>query len=168
MVIAQVPVPPCWFYGTVSVDGSPAQDNVNVTAVIKGTSLAWTTKTKNGTYGWIQRNSTSFYVPSDNLTTSDKDGGVNGDVIEFYVSGVKANQTATFESLSMKRVDLVVGTTPDGDGSNGLASNPYLLYTIIIITIVTGIGLGTVLWVRRKGHLKLRSNATRIHCSIFF
>jgi len=109
------PMPPCWFYGTVSVEGSPAQDNLNVTAGIRGTNLTWTTKTKNGTYGWREMGSDRFYVDHDNLTTPIKDGGVNGDIVEFYINGVKTNQTATFESLDQKRVDLAVrsgDTTP--------------------------------------------------------
>jgi len=113
IVIAQPPMPPCWFYGTVTVGGSPAPDNLNVTAVIRGTNLNWTTKTKNGTYGWTQMGSTSFYVDSDNSSTPDKDGGIDGDTIEFYVNGVKTNQTATFESLSLKRVDLAIQSTTD-------------------------------------------------------
>ena len=110
MAIAQPPMPPCWFYGTVNVEGLPAQDNLNVTAVIKGTSLSWTTKTKNGTYGWTQSGSSSFYIPSDVPTTPEKDGGVNGDIIEFYINEVKTNQTAIFEYMSLKRVDLTVGS----------------------------------------------------------
>ena len=78
MATAQPPMPPCWFYGTATVEGLPAQDNLNVTAAIRGTNLTWTTNTKNGTYGWIQMGSTSFYVPYDNLTSPIKDGGING------------------------------------------------------------------------------------------
>jgi len=131
---AQPPMPPCWFYGTVSVKGLPAQDNLNVTAAIIGTNLTWTTKTKNGTYGWTQMGSTSFYIPYDNLTTPNKDGGVDGDTIEFYLNGTKTNQTATFESLEMKRVDLTVGYPPDGNGNNV----PIASFTESAETVLTG------------------------------
>ena len=49
IAIGQPPMPPCWFYGVVNVGSLPARDDLNVTAIIQGTSLSWTTKTKNGT-----------------------------------------------------------------------------------------------------------------------
>lgn len=151
IVMAQPPMPPSWFYGTVIVEGSPAQDNLNVTAAIRGTNLTWTTQTKNGTYGWTQRGSSSFYIPSDYPTTPDKDGGVNGDVIEFSVNGVKTNQTATFEYMSLERVDLAVGSTPEDNGGSEPAPSPLLLYAALVA--VMGIGLAAVLWIHRKGYL---------------
>lgn len=104
--IGQVPEPPCWFRGTVTIDGLPAQDNQNVTAKIRGTNLEWTTKTTNGTYG----GSNSFYIPYDNSTNPSKDGGENGDTIEFYMNGVKTNQTAIYQSFEIIRTDLVIGS----------------------------------------------------------
>ncbi len=146
--MAQPPMPPCWFYGTASVEGMPAQDNLNVTATIRGTNLTWTTKTKNGTYGWTNRGSTSFYIPSDDPMTPDKDGGVDGDIIEFSLNGTKTKQTATFEFMNLKKVDLAVGSNT---GGNGPTFNPHLLYTLAIV-IAIGIGLAAVLWIHRKGY----------------
>lgn len=143
--MAQPPMPPCWFYGTVTVEGLPAQDNLNVTAVIRGTNLTWATKSKNGTYGWTQRGSSSFYIPSDDPMTPDKDGGVDGDMIEFYINENKTKQTTIFENMNLKRVDLAVGSTP---GGNGPTSNPHLSYAALAIFVA--IGLVAVLWILRK------------------
>jgi hypothetical protein len=143
-------MPPCWFYGTVNVGGSPAQDNLNVTAVIRGTNLNWTTKTKNGTYGWTKMGSSSFYIPSDDPMTPDKDGGVNGDIIEFYVNGIKTNQTAVFEYMTLKRVDLSVGSIPEGNKST---SFPWYIIAIGLV-IVIGLAIALAYIIRR---IKVRS-----------
>jgi len=141
---------PCWFYGNVSVDGLPAQDNLNITAVIRGTNLNWETVTKNGTYGWTAMGSSSFYIPGDNLTSPNKDGGVDGDMVDFYVSGAKTNQSTVFEASSSKRVDLAVDFTPkdEDNGGNWLTSNLYLWFAAVGIIIV----VSAVLWIHRKGY----------------
>jgi hypothetical protein len=112
-VIAQgPPSPPCVFYGYVNVGGKPAQDGLNVTAVIRGTTLKWTTETRSGTYGWPAKGSSSFEIPSDDPETPEKDGGVTGNRIEFYVNGTNTNQTATFESGIAKKSDLSIPEIP--------------------------------------------------------
>jgi len=155
-------MPPCWFYGAVSVEGLSAQDDLNITAVIKGTNLTWTTKTKNGTYGWTKMGSSSFYIPSDNPMTGDKDGGVDGDIIEFWVNGVRTNQTGMFEYMSLKRVDLTVGSSSGDNGGNG-PSNPHLLYAALAIII--GIGLVAVLWLAKRyprAHEHMKTDKTEV------
>lgn len=148
-VIAQgPPSPPCVFYGYVNVGGKPAQDGLNVTAVISGTTLKWTTETRSGTYGWPAKGSSSFEIPSNDPETPEKDGGVNGDRIEFYVNGTNTNQTATFESGSAKKSDLsILGSTPEQPES----PNPYPLYAILIV-IVIGIGSVAAFWIYRRGY----------------
>lgn len=150
IAVAQPPMPPCWFYGTVTIEGLPAQDNLNVTAGIRGTNITRTTKTKNGTYGWTKRGSSSFYIPSDDPETPHKDGGVNDDIIEFYINGVKTNQTTLFESLSLKRVDLAVGSATEANGDNEPTPNPNLPYVTLAVAI--GILFVTGLWIWRKGY----------------
>lgn len=148
-VIAQPPMPPCVFYGYVYVGGKPAQDGLNVTAVISGTTLKWTTETRSGTYGWPVKGSSSFEIPSDDPETPEKDGGVTGDRIEFYVNGTNTNQTATFESGSAKKSDLSIsGSTPEQPEST---PNPYPLYAILIV-IVIGMGSVAAFWIYRRGY----------------
>jgi hypothetical protein len=52
-----------------------------------------------------------------------------------------------FEYMSLKRVDLAVGST---SGGNGLTSNPHLWYATLAIVI--GIGFVAVFWIHRKGY----------------
>ena len=142
---AQVPSPPCVFYGYVNSGGKPAQDGLNITAVISGTTLNWTTQTNNGTYGWPLKGSSSLTIPSDDPGTPEKDGGVTGNRVEFYFEGIKMNQTATFESSGVKKTDLsiseTIGSTPD----------PYPPYTLpTVIAIGLGLSSGAVFWIHRK------------------
>lgn len=112
LVQAQPPMPPCFFFGTVTIGGLKAPDGLNITAVIANTSLKWTTQTVNGTYGWQRMGSKSFYIPSA-TPEATKDGGIDKDIIEFYINKVKTEQTSTFVSFTSKRVDLSVEQIPD-------------------------------------------------------
>lgn len=102
------PTPGCAFYGYVTVRGEPAPDGLNVTAAIRGSGLSWTTQTVNGTYGWGTKGSSQLLIPSDNSDSPEKDGGVAGDAIQFYVNGTSVAQAATFEPASVARVDLSI------------------------------------------------------------
>lgn len=142
------PLPPCAFYGYVYAGGEPAQDGLNITAIIQGTTLKWTTETKNGTYGWPIKGSSvpdGFWIPSDDPETSEKDGGTTGNRIEFYIQGIKSNQTATFNSGSAVKFDLSTSEIPDNQ------TDPYLLYAILLV-IVIGIGSAAAFWIHRKGY----------------
>jgi hypothetical protein len=110
---AQPPSPPCVFYGYVSVGGKPARDGLNVTVVISGTTLNWTTQTGDGTYGWPVKGSGSFEIPTQDPNATGRDGGVAGDVIQFYLQGIKTSQTAIFESAGIYEVDLSVSYMPE-------------------------------------------------------
>lgn len=114
---AQPTLPPCIFYGYVLVGGTPARDGLNVTAFISGTMLNWTTETGGGTYGWPAKGSSLLQIPSDNPEISGKDGGATGNQLDFYVQGVKASQSGTFESGGAKELDLSVAEVP-GEESN--------------------------------------------------
>jgi len=120
-VFAAPPLPPCAFYGYVYVGGRPARDGLTVEAVISGTTLAWTTETKNGTYGWPAKGSSlpdGFWIPSDDPEISGKDGGVTGNKVEFSVGGIQlTGQTATFDSGGAKRFDLSVPSAATNESS---------------------------------------------------
>ena len=149
-VIAQgPPLPSCRFWGYVNVGGKPARDGLNVTAVISGTTLKWTTETTSGTYGWPAKGSSSFEIPSNDPATPEKDGGATGNRIEFYVNGTNTNQAATFESGSAKKSDLSIsGSTPEQPEST---PNSYPLYAILIV-IVIGMGSVAAFWIYRRGY----------------
>ena len=149
-VIAQgPPSPPCVFYGYVNVGGKPARDGLNVTAVISGTTLKWTTETGGGTYGWQVKGSSSFEIPSQDPNATEKDGGVTGDGIQFYVQGVKINQAATFESGHAKKFDLSISKIPGEPEPEPADSYPW--YAVAIV-IAIGTCAVAVFWIHRKGH----------------
>jgi hypothetical protein len=124
-VLAAPPLPPCIFYGYVHVGGRPARDGLTVTAVIRGTTLKWTTETMNGTYGWPDKGSglpDGFWIPSDDPSISGRDGGITGDIIEFSVGEIQlTGQTATFESGGAIRHDLSVPSAASNQSSIAVA-----------------------------------------------
>jgi hypothetical protein len=137
-VMAQSPPQPgCAFYGDVTVNGAPAPDGSMVTAVIGGASANWTAVTSSGTFLLI--------VPSYNADAPGKDGGVDGDTVEFYVNNTNTGQTAYFETMGAIEVDLSIGTSQPrytltvnvvGDGVVGTSPNQasYLNGTVVTLT----------------------------------
>lgn len=99
------PMPPNQFWGTVIVNGMPVQDGLTVSVRIndiysKDTVTKW--DDSYGGYNYI------ITIPYDDTNTSEKDGGVNGDIIEFYVNEIKANEEAVFESGDVTELDLTL------------------------------------------------------------
>lgn len=87
-----VPGIPHQFYGSVTIDGVLASDGISVEAVIDGVVYSETT-TVGGTYGYA----VLFNVPADDPGTPEKEGGVTGDIIDFYVDGIWAEEYAFLE-----------------------------------------------------------------------
>jgi len=99
-VALAVPAMPHQFYGIVSFTNGPAPDGLLVEAkVINGVSIVSTesTVTKNGKYGYDPL----FKVEDNNSTLS-------GETIEFYVDGIKANETAVFVNGNSSQVNLTI------------------------------------------------------------
>jgi hypothetical protein len=118
--VSAQPGVPNQFYGTVTVNGAPAQDNLIITAKIGSTVVA-NTLTKNGKYGYDPN---IFYV-------QDPNGDRQGATITFYVatpSGTEIraathlfnNGDSTDLPLSVTG-DFSTSTTPTatGGGSSG-------------------------------------------------
>jgi len=123
--MAQVPpTPPHAFYGYVLINGSFAPDGVVISAKIEGVTYA-TATVQNGSY--------MLEVPADNATTPEKEGGVDGDLIEFYVGEAYADNF-TFMSMSIDELNLTVtdntpptitNPTPE-DGANVTTATPQI------------------------------------------
>jgi len=76
------------FYGTVSIGSVPAPEGTEVVARIAGVTENFTTAVDaNHTYGY---DPTFYYVLGDDPETPEKEGGNDGDTIEFYVAGTWA------------------------------------------------------------------------------
>jgi len=96
---------PHQFWGTVSIDSVPAPEGTEVMARIANVTQNFTTAVAaNHTYGW----SPPFYVLGDDPNTTEKEGGNNGDTIDFYVAGTWATNF-TFKSGSHNELNLSVG-----------------------------------------------------------
>ena len=110
-VALAMPAMPHQFYGTVVFSNGSAPDGLLVEAkVINGVSIVSTesTVTKNGKYGYDPL----FKVEDNNSTLS-------GETIEFYVDGIKANETAIFNNGASTPLNLTI----PGSSSSGSTSS---------------------------------------------
>jgi hypothetical protein len=88
---------PNQFFGAVTSNGTSIGPGYNVVATDGAAQLGSTITDTQGKYGW----SSIFYVNANPGTT-----------IEFYVNGVKAQQTAPFNAGSVTNLDLTVSGAP--------------------------------------------------------
>lgn len=99
--VSAVPGQPNQFFGTMTVNGAPAADNLIVSAQIAGDEVAATT-THDGKYGY----------GDDLFFITDQVGDRNGDTITFFLRDANAVYheagTAVFENGAITRLDLVV------------------------------------------------------------
>jgi len=101
-----IPGIPNVFYGDVFVNGEPAANDLLVTAKIDGVQFA-RSYTIDGTIG-----ANALNVPADNPSTDLKDGGVVGDLVEFYVEDTFA-ASAEFENGAIVEIELKVALTEE-------------------------------------------------------
>ena len=96
-VALAVPAMPHQFYGTVVFSNGSAPDGLLVEAKkVDGESIQ-STVTKNGKYG---------YDPT--FKVEDNNSVLAGKTIEFYVDGIKANETAVFVNGNSSQVNLTI------------------------------------------------------------
>ena len=118
-VAAAPPGMPHAFYGSVTIDGTPATDDIPVSAHIG--DLSWSTTTSGGQYGY----SPQFIILLDDPETPQKDGGVNGDEIIFKIDGTPATTDPAgpilFETGGVDEVNLSIGAV----GLLAEAGGPY-------------------------------------------
>ncbi|MDD4255451.1 MAG: PEGA domain-containing protein [Methanofollis sp.] len=111
-----VPALPHEFWGTVTIDGSPAPAGTEITAMIGDTRGGSVTTTVAGIYG------SSTTMEGARLVVSGTDGQ-EGQIVTFLVSGQAAQETATFTPGVVTHRDLHVRTTPE-TGSIAVTSVP--------------------------------------------
>jgi hypothetical protein len=91
--VLAVPPLPSSFYGTVKVSGDNVPDGTLVRALLDGQVYAQGhTQTYQGDSVY------SLDVPGDDTDTATRDGGLEGDTIQFEIGGVLADQTGTWHS----------------------------------------------------------------------
>jgi len=102
-----VPPLPSSFYGTVELDGEGVQEGTSIKALINNQVFAAATSQI------YQGDSVySLIVPGDDPSTSDVEGGKEGNIITFLIDGSIADQTGAWNSGGNQNLDL---TTSKGD-----------------------------------------------------
>jgi len=101
---------PNWFAGNVTVNGAPAGSGTRVSARIGGVEYASAAVDALGHYGY----SPPFRILPDDPATPAKEGGVNGDIVHFYVTLADyLGGSAIFQSGAETEVHLsVTGPLP--------------------------------------------------------
>lgn len=101
-----VPPLPSSFYGVVEVDGATVPAGTIVRGLINGETYA---------EGYIQIYEGSpvysLDMPGDDTATTARDGGLEGDTVQFEVGGVLADQTGTWHSGTNVELNLTLSVT---------------------------------------------------------
>jgi hypothetical protein len=90
----------CEPYGSISIKGEPAADNIPVVAYIDNQEMA-SCLTVGGQY--------SLVIAKDDPDTPEKDGWIEGDIIVIMVNGTMANPSFT-ASAGRMRIDLTLNS----------------------------------------------------------
>jgi hypothetical protein len=94
---------PSGFWGTAKKDGANVANGTPVTAWIGGVQVAQATSlTADGSSAY------SLDVPGDDPSTPERDGGTEGDTIQFKIGNEWAKETATWHSGTILKLNLSV------------------------------------------------------------
>jgi len=93
------------FLGQVTVNGEPAPEGLTVSAQINGITYETGATDSLGRYG--RDNADLFQVPFDDPDVPGKEGGVNGEAVNFLVNGVPCGN-AVFQSGNITELNLDV------------------------------------------------------------
>ena len=148
------PVLPHYFYGTVTIDGNPAPAGTVIEARVPGVI--------NGTFNPITAVEAGQYGSPNPLVNVPRllvQGDIaDGAIVEFFVNGIRANETSTWHSSQIEMLNLTVTMPPAltittaslPDGMVGTAYSQVLMavsgsvpYTWAVIagTLPSGLGL---------------------------
>jgi len=96
-----VPPLPSSFYGIVTLDGEDVIPGVVVSAWINGAKYAETT-----VVSYEGHSAYAINVPGDDNETPGVEGGVEGDIVVFYVADNRAIETAIWHSATNVEHDI--------------------------------------------------------------
>ena len=107
------PLPPARFYGTLTLDGSLAPDGTAIDVMIDGVVYATTTVFTYQGQGGLYL----IDVPADDPATPPKEGGQEGDIVAFAVTGYSIPQTGIWQSgavtiLNLSGLSISASSTP--------------------------------------------------------
>ncbi|MBN1919698.1 MAG: hypothetical protein JW892_00515 [Anaerolineae bacterium] len=100
--LAGPPGLPHWLWGTVTLDGLLVDDGTPVQMLTQGVNVITTTVLTAGSDAGLY----SVGVPADDPDRPGVQGGVNGTLIEFGISGYEIGQTVTWTQGQVLRRDL--------------------------------------------------------------
>lgn len=136
------PAPPATFVGSVLVDGAPPSPGTVVEARIGGTSCGVTTVFNSGSQA-------RYSLESPALDPDQTPNcGTEGATVDFYVGGVKAQQTGSWLNYQLNQLDLTVvtattatpSTTPKppvtGTGANDSGSTTSWLFAALGLGVI--------------------------------
>ena len=109
--VFSMPGIPSDFYGTVKIGGQDAPIGTVITAYIDGQNYGSFTVTVSGKYGL-------FSITGDDLDTSGKEGGVNGDTLIFKINGQTVMQIGTWQQGESIELNLALTTSTSGSSSS--------------------------------------------------
>jgi len=111
---------PSGFWGTASSDGANVADGTSITAWIDGVQVAQTTSlTAEGSSVY------SLDVSGDDPSTPERDGGAEGDTIQFKLGEDWANETSTWHSGTTLELNLTVSSAATHFSGSGYWSNKF-------------------------------------------
>ena len=104
-----MPPVPAGYYGTVTIDGDPAPEGLEVTAELEGETYGPIETDENGAFGGELINQSKLTV--------DPDSAPDDPTVTFFVDGEEAAETAEWESGASEEITLTIDT--DDDQSTG-------------------------------------------------
>ncbi len=134
--VSAVPQPPHVFFGEVSAGGSPVGSGVTIETRINNVIYSQrvtdpdTGATTQSTFthavdagGFNYGTDTNFQVCADDTATTPVEGGVDLDIITFFVNGVQATPTAIFTRGSVTELDLSISSLGAAKGASATGSS---------------------------------------------
>lgn len=100
-----VPLFPHFVYGKVKKDGANVPSGTTVSALINGKAYKSASAFIDGSDSCY-----AIEIPGDDTDTPTKEGGINGDLVQFMVGSELASQTLTFNSGETTVLDLNIVT----------------------------------------------------------
>ena len=108
-----VPPLPSSFYGAVTVNGQNVPDGTRVAALIGGEVFA-----ESVTQTYLGASTYSLDVPGDDLGTPEREGGRDGETVQFQIGVAAAGQTGVWHSGT--NVSLNLSSAPTGLGTGAV------------------------------------------------
>jgi len=148
---AEPPIPHA-FYGDVTIGGEAAPLGTVVSAKVNGVESGSVITWEIGEYGW-GRGSPDYEYQGNLLVQGEHIS--SGDLIEFYINNIKADQTAASHSGELTELDLTVASAPapkpaPAEGLSSAAWAGIVIGGLLAVILLVGLGF----WLRTRQRTK--------------